>query len=364
MKCDFLIVGAGFAGCVLAERIASRLGATVLLVERRNHIGGAAYDYYNEHGILVQAYGPHIFHTTSRAVWEYLSRFTRWNGYIHRVLACVNGIEVYLPININTIERLYGCRLTPKKLRAFLAAQSVKPAKIRNARDVVVSQVGTQLYELFFKNYTRKQWGIWPEHLDPQVTARLPVRFSRDSRYFSDPYQGIPRGGYTPMFAGMLDHKNIHILLNTDYKDIRRSVKCHKLIYTGPVDYYFNYAYGALPYRSLQFKHRTLNVERYQNAAVVNYPNRYRFTRITEFKYLYLQQHPKTTICYEYPQAQGPPYYPLPTAEAHQLYLKYKKLADRLSNVYFIGRLAQYRYLNMDQVVGSALKLFQKIKNA
>ncbi|HEB75425.1 MAG TPA: UDP-galactopyranose mutase [Nitrospirae bacterium] len=362
MRVDYLIVGAGFAGCTLAERLATQLGKTVLVVERRDHIGGNAYDYYNEDGILVQKYGPHIFHTDSEAVWKYLSRFTRWNGYVHRVLAVVRGKEVYLPINLDTMERLYDRSFTPEELERFFERHRVRVDEIRNSRDVVVSQVGEELYELFFKNYTKKQWGLYPEELAPEVTKRLPVRFNRDTRYFTDRFQGIPSDGFTRMFERMLDNSNINpVLLNTDYRDIVDSVRFDKLVYTGPIDYYFDYKYGRLPYRSLDFKFVTLDKERHQNAGVVNYPNEHDYTRVTEFKHFYMQKHPKTTICYEYPTAEGDPYYPIPKPEFEEIYLKYKREADKLGSVYFIGRLAQYKYLNMDQVVAGALELFEEL---
>jgi UDP-galactopyranose mutase len=355
---DFVIVGAGFAGSVLAERIATQLNQKVLLVEKRNHIGGNAYDYYNKDGILVQKYGPHIFHTNTKKVWEYLSGFTEWNSYVHRVLAHVNGKEVYLPISIETMEKLYERTFTADEFKKYFDSRKAKITEIRNARDVIVSQVGKELYELFFKNYTKKQWGLYPEQLDPQVTRRLPVRFNRDTRYFTDKYQGIPKYGYTQMSERMVDNKNIHVLLKTDYKDVIGSIKFGKLIFTGPIDYYFDYMHGELPYRSLNFEFETLNVERYQNAAVVNYPNDHDYTRITEFKHFYFQEHPRTTICYEYPRSEGAPYYPSPNPESREIYCKYKKEAERLDDVYFVGRLAQYKYLNMDQVVNTALQLF------
>ena len=362
MKYDFLIVGAGFAGCVLAERVARQPGCEVLLVECRNHIGGNAYDYYNEDGILVQKYGPHIFHTNSKKVWDYLAQFTGWNNYVHRVLASVNGKEVYLPINIDTMEKLCERTFTAETLKEYFEKRRVKVDKTKNSRDVIVSQIGQEIYELFFKNYTKKQWGVYPEELAPEVTSRLTVRFDRDTRYFADSYQGIPKHGYTRLFEKMLDNKNIHLLLNTDYKDVVKSIKFKKLVYTGPIDYYFDYMYGRLPYRSLDFKFEVLETERYQNAGVVNYPNDHDYTRITEFKHFYLQRHPKTAICYEYPKSEGTPYYPIPRAENYEIYHKYKEEAGKLNNVCFVGRLAEYKYLNMDQVVEEALKVFRDIK--
>lgn len=363
MEIDFLIVGAGLTGITLAERIAAQLKKRVLLVEKRNHVGGNAYDYFNEDGILVQKYGPHIFHTNSKEVWDYLGQFTEWNGYVHRVIAQVNGKEVYLPINLETLERLYDRTFSPEEMTEFLEQRKVTIDQIKSARDVVISQVGKELYELFFKNYTKKQWGVYPDELNAEVTKRLPVRFNRDTRYFTDTYQGIPKYGYTKMSEKMLDDRNIHILLNTDYKQIIHEVKFNKLIVTAAPDYFFDYLYGQLPYRSLDFTFETIDVEKYQNAAVVNYPNDYDYTRITEFKHFYSQKHDKTTICREYPKPEGDPCYPIPKPEYQEIYLKYKKEAEKLTNVYFVGRLAEYRYLNMDQVVSEGLQLFDRLKN-
>jgi UDP-galactopyranose mutase len=362
MKVEFLIVGAGFAGCTLAERIASQYDKKVLLVDRRSHVGGNAYDFYNDEGLLVQKYGPHIFHTNTREVWEYLSQFTQWNSYVHRVLASVNGEEVYLPINLNTMSTLYNRDFTPEEMKGFLEKKRIALSEIRNSRDAVLSQVGEELYDLLFKNYTKKQWGVYPEELDAQVTSRLHVRFNADTRYFTDRYQGIPKHGFSKMFEAMASHKNIHLLLNTDYKDVLGLVKFNKQIFTGPIDYYFDYLYGKLPYRSLDFRFETHDVERYQRAAVVNYPNNHDYTRITEFKHFYFQKHEKTTICYEYPRAEGDPYYPIPKADFLEIYKKYKQESNKLKNTYFIGRLAEYTYLNMDQVVERALAVLKDIQ--
>ncbi len=364
MTYDYLIVGAGCAGCVLAERLANGLQRKVLLIDRRHHIGGNAYDFCNDDGLLVQRYGPHIFHTKMKQVWDYLCRFTEWNGYVHRVLAKVKDKEVSLPINLDTMERLYARAFTPDQLREYLDQRRIHCETIENARDVVVSQVGEELYELFFKNYTRKQWGLDPEQLDPGVTSRLPVRFDRDTRYFADPYQGIPTQGFTVMFERLLGSPNIALRLDTDYRAVAASERYRKLIYTGPIDEFFGWVHGRLPYRSLVFEVETLDVERFQDAGVVNYPNDQDYTRITEFKHLYLQTHPRTTICYECSAAEGPPYYPIPTPGNRDLYRQYKAEADKLDGVYFLGRLAQYEYLNMDQVISRALDLFGRIRTS
>lgn len=363
MKCDYLIVGAGLAGCVLAERLANGLGRRVVLIERRDHIGGNAYDCRDSRGLFIQPYGPHIFHTANRAVWDYLSQFTTWNGYVHRVLSNLGDKEVYLPINLDTMERLCGRTFTPEELREYFEQRKVRLDRIENARDKVVSQIGTELYDLLFKNYTKKQWGLYPEQLDPQVTGRLPVRLDRDTRYFADPWQGLPTDGFTRMLERMLDSPNIELRLRTEYRDVAASIDCDGLIFTGAIDEFFNYRHGRLPYRGARFQFETLPVERFQNAGVVNYPNHQAYTRITEFKHLYLQRHAETTICYEYGSDEGPLCYPVPAPANHALYARYKSEADTLEDTHFVGRLAEYQYLNMDQVVERALNLFQKIRN-
>ena len=358
---DYLIVGAGYAGSVLAERLARVAGKRVLLCDRRPHIAGNAYDHYNDAGVLVHKYGPHIFHTNSREVFEYLSQFTAWRQYEHRVLASVDGQLLPIPINLDTINRYYGLNLTSFQVEEFLNSVAEKREEIRTSEDVVVNRVGRELYEKFFRNYTRKQWGLDPSELDASVTARVPIRTNRDARYFADNYQAMPLHGYTRMFGRMLDHPNIHVMLNTDYRDIERIIPYKKMIYTGPVDEYFDLRYGKLPYRSLEFKHETKDTEVYQSAPVVNYPNDNLYTRITEFKYLTGQEHRKTSIVYEYPQAEGDPYYPVPRPENAELYAKYKTLADETQGVHFVGRLATYKYYNMDQVVAQALTAYKKI---
>ncbi len=361
---DFVIVGAGFAGSVLAERLASQAGKRVLLVERRRHIGGNAYDYFDEAGILVHKYGPHIFHTNSSRVFDYLSEFTSWRPYQHRVRALVDGRLLPIPINLDTINELYGLSLSSFELSKFFESVREDVAEIRTSEDVVVARVGRELYEKFFRGYTRKQWGLDPAELDAGVTSRVPTRTTRDGRYFTDTYQAMPLHGYTRMFERMLDHPNIKLMLNTDYREIDGLVSCSGLIYTGPIDEYFDYRYGRLPYRSLEFELRTVDTPRYQPYPVVNYPNDYAYTRITEFKYLTGQEHSRTTIVTEYPREEGDPYYPVPRPENAELYAKYRALAERLSHVYFVGRLATYKYYNMDQVVAQALATFDRLKRA
>jgi UDP-galactopyranose mutase len=358
---DYLIVGAGFAGSVLAERLARGSGKSVLLCDRRNHVGGNAYDHADAAGILVHKYGPHIFHTNSRDIFEYLSRFTTWRSYEHRVLASVEGKLLPIPINLDTINRLYGLKLAENEVEKFLATRAIKYESPRTSEEVVLSRVGADLYEKFFRNYTRKQWGVDPSQLDAQVTARIPVRTNRDDRYFTDQFQFMPRRGFTRMFENMLDHEHIDLALATDFYELRKEVNFRQLIYSGPIDQFFDFRYGKLPYRSLHFEHRTLDREWFQPVAVVNYPNDFEYTRVTEFKHLTGQQHRRTSIVYEYPHGEGDPYYPVPQPTNASIYSQYRKLAESLPNVRFVGRLGTYRYYNMDQVVGQALTLYKNL---
>jgi len=350
---DYLIVGAGFAGSVSNKK--------VLIIDKRDHIAGNAYDYFNKDGILIHKYGPHIFHTNSKEVFEYLNQFTPWRPYEHKVLASVDGQLVPIPINLNTINQLYGLNLCSADVEEFFAKRAEKVDRVQTSEDVVVSKVGRELYEKFFRGYTRKMWDLDPSELDASVTARVPTRVNRDDRYFTDTYQAMPLYGYTHMFQNMLSHKNIKIMLNTDYKDIIDMIPYKNLIFTGPVDEYFNYCYGKLPYRSLEFKFETIDREVFQPTGTVNYPNEQLYTRITDFKYLTGQVHPKTAIVYEFPKAEGDPYYPVPRPENAELYKKYQQLASTKKNTYFVGRLATYKYYNMDQVVAQALTTFKKI---
>lgn len=360
---DALIVGAGYAGSILAERLAAGSGSKVLLVDRRPHIGGNAYDQFDEAGVLMHRYGPHIFHTNSDDIVRYLSRFTAWRPYEHRVLASVDGKLVPIPINRTTINALYGLDLRSDEQAAdFLASRAEPVEHIRTSEDVVVSAVGRELYEKFFQGYTRKQWGVDPSELDKSVTARVPTRTNADDRYFTDSFQSMPKNGYTAMFENMLDHDNITIGTGVDFADVRDEVLYDKLIFTGPVDEFFDHRYGALPYRSLRFEHVTLNQEQFQETGTVNYPHPdVPYTRISEYKHLTGQKHAKTTITYEYPSAVGDPYYPIPRPENQALYKKYEALALARPDVAFVGRLATYRYYNMDQVAGQALATYRRM---
>jgi UDP-galactopyranose mutase len=358
---DWLIVGAGFAGSVLAERIASQRGESVLLIDRRPHIGGNAYDRYDDAGLLIHQYGPHIFHTNSKAVFDYLSKFTLWRPYEHRVLAEVDGMLLPIPINLDTVNRLFGLDLDSQQLVAWFAERAEPREEIRTSEDVVVSAVGRELYEKFFRGYTKKQWGVEPSELDKSVTARVPTRVNRDDRYFSDVFQYMPEGGYTRMFERMLDHSKIKVMLQTDFEEIRKVIPYRRLIYTGPIDEYFKFRFGRLPYRSLQFRHVTLDKSWRQPVAVVNYPQTQAYTRVTEYKHLTGQEHGKTSLTYEYPSDAGDPYYPVPRAENTEMYKRYEQLALAQKDVWFVGRLATYRYYNMDQVVGQALATFRRI---
>jgi UDP-galactopyranose mutase len=345
----------------VAERLASDGGRKVLIVDKRMHFGGNAYDRYDAAGILIHQYGPHIFHTNSREVFSYLSRFTEWRPYQHRVKACVDGQLVPIPINLDTINQLYGTAFSSAEAERFLAGLAEPRTPVRTAEDYVVSKIGRELYNKFFRNYTRKQWDLDPSELDATVTGRVPVRTNRDDRYFTDTYQAMPATGYTRMFEKMLSHPNIKVLLNTDYREIEDVVPFGAMVYTGPIDEFFDYRFGQLPYRSLEFQFDTVDRPVFQPAPVINYPNEHCYTRCTEFKYLTGQSHAKTTVVYEYPTASGEPFYPIPRPENTALYRKYEALAAGQSNVHFCGRLATYRYYNMDQVVAQALSLAERL---
>jgi UDP-galactopyranose mutase len=362
---DILVVGAGFAGSVLAERLASQAGQRVLVVDKRPHVGGNAHDRYDDAGVLVHPYGPHIFHTNSADVFEYLSRFTAWRPYQHRVLASVDGQLLPMPINLDTVNRLYGLSLNSFELDDFFARHAEGAGPLRTSEDVVVARVGRDLYNKFFRGYTRKQWGLDPSELDASVTARVPTRTNRDDRYFTDTYQAMPLHGYDRLFQNLLAHPNIKLMLNTDYREIVNVVPWKHMVYSGPVDAFFDHRHGRLPYRSLHFAHVTLRPpqgsEHLQPVGTVNHPNDHAYTRVTEFKHLTGQRHELSSLVYEYPRADGDPYYPVPRAENAALFRRYEAEAEQLSDVSFVGRLANYKYYNMDQVVAQALATFKRL---
>lgn len=360
---DVLVVGAGYAGSVMAERLAADWGKRVLVVDRRPHVGGNAHDARDAAGVLIHPYGPHIFHTNSQAIVDYLSRFTAWRPYEHRVLAEARGQLLPMPINRTTVSRFFGVELAEDEVDAFLAARAESVAEVRTSADVVLARVGRELYEAFFQGYTRKQWGLDPSQLDKSVTSRVPTRTDDDDRYFQDRFQQMPRHGYAPMFRRMLGHPNIEVALETDYAEIVHGRRFGHVVFTGPVDEYFGHRFGKLPYRSLRFRHETRDEPWAQPVAVVNYPSEsVPYTRVTEFKHLTGQVHPRTSLCYEYPSAEGDPYYPIPRPENARLYARYQALADATPGVTFVGRLATYRYYNMDQVVGQALATYQRLR--
>ncbi|MDP9162648.1 MAG: UDP-galactopyranose mutase [Pseudomonadota bacterium] len=365
-KYDYLIVGCGFAGSVLAERLANPHGARILMIDKRDHIGGNAFDEKDAAGILMHRYGPHIFHTNSDEVFNYLSNFTNWRPYEHRVLASVRGQLVPIPINRTTLNKLFDLDLkTDEEAAAYLASRAETVDEIKTSEDVVINAVGRELYELFFRGYTRKQWGLDPSELDKLVTARIPTRTNTDDRYFADKHQAMPADGYTAMFKAMLDHPNIDIALGADFRDLKDEVEAKHIIYTGPIDEYFDFRFGKLPYRSLKFEHKTLDQAEYQSVGTVNYPSEdIPYTRISEYKHLTGQTSDKTSITLEYPSAEGDPYYPIPRPENQALFKKYEALADATTGVTFVGRLATYRYYNMDQIVGQALATFRRIDAA
>ncbi len=364
MTWDYLIVGAGFAGSVLAERLASQRGATCLVIDRRAHIAGNAYDRHDAAGVLIHTYGPHYFRTNSDRIVAYLSQFTEWHHVDYKILSWTDGRHWQFPINLNTFEQLLGRASTSEEMERTLAEWRVPIASPRNSEEVIISQVGRRLYEMFFKNYTRKQWKRDPSELDASVCGRIPIRTNRDDRYLSEKFQALPKEGYTAMFRRMLAHPKIEVRLDADFREVRKDVQARHLIYTGPLDEYFDHCFGALPYRSLRFEEETLQREFFQPAMQVNYPNEHDYTRIVEIKHATGQRLPVTTIVREYPEDYGPgrePYYPIPAPDARALYERYAERAAQEKGVRFVGRLATYRYYNMDQIVGMALAEFERL---
>lgn len=362
---DWVVVGAGFAGAVMAERLAQGLGARVLVIDKRPHVGGNAYDVHDQAGVLIHQYGPHIFHTNSQRIVDYLSRFTAWRPYEHRVLASVDRQLVPLPINRTTLNRLYGLSLgSEAEVESFLRSRAEPLTEIRTAEDKVVSQVGRELFEKFFAGYTHKQWGMPASELDKSVTARVPTRTNDDDRYFTDSFQAMPLEGYTKLFQRMLKHPNITVLLSTRLQDISGSIAFRRMVYTGAIDEFFDFRFGKLPYRSLRFEHVTLAHPWQQPVAVINYPQDGAYTRSTEYKHLTGQSHPFTSLSYEYPTDHGDPYYPVPRPQNQQQFKLYEELARGVPDVAFVGRLATYRYYNMDQIVGQALSTYRRLAEA
>lgn len=357
---DFLVVGAGFAGSVLAERLASKAGARVLLIDRREHLGGIACDGYHVSGVLIHRYGPHAFHTNSQTVYSYLSRFTSWRPYEHRAMSLVDGRLVPFPINLDTINALCGTALSESQARAFLDERAVPGCARGTVEDHVVSVIGWDLYRALYENYTRKQWGMDPSRLPASIAARIPVRLNRDGRYFTDAWQGIPVPSYLHLFTCLTDHPNICLRLGTDYREVPRS-SYRQLAYTGSVDELYEYRLGRLPYRSLKFEHVVKRGERLQPVAQLNYPQHEPYTRSIEHKHMTGQQVSSTVVTYELPAAEGTPFYPLPCSDPVALYEKYKELAKR-DGVLLAGRLGSYRYLNMDEVVAQALSLGHRLR--
>lgn len=351
---DAVVVGSGIAGSVLARRLAEEKGDQVLIVEKRNNISGYCYDFRDDNGILIHKYGPHIFRTDSEKVWKFLSRFTEWEDYQHKVLANVNGQFYPMPINLDTVNCFLGTHYTVENVGEYFESHKKELKEINCVKDVIEGQIGSEFYRAFFEKYTEKQWGLSCEQLPPEIVARIPIRKNRDDRYFTHQYQAMPKTGYTEMMRNILDHPNIHIMLNTDYKDVKDYIKCKHIYYSGPIDEYYDYRYGKLPYRSVTFKFETYQLEQYQPVAVVNYPNNYDYTRITEFKHFYHMKTSNTVIAKEFPGANGTPSYPIPTSENRELYKKYAAIPN--DKVIFIGRLGEYRYYSMDQIVENILE--------
>lgn len=364
---DILIIGAGISGAVLAERYAS-IGKKVLIIEKRNHIAGNCYDYVDENGILVSKYGAHLFHTNDELVWEYVNKFSEWYPWEHKVIARVGDKTVPIPVNITTVNELFGTKISNEdEMKTWLEEHRSPIAKPSNGEDAVLSRVGPILYEKMFKHYTKKQWDKYPSELDASVLDRIPVRTNFDDRYFSDTYQALPKGGYTQLFENILNNSNIEVLLETDYFDVKdQYTNYEKLFYTGPVDRFFEFKHSLeekLEYRSINFVSETIDAEFFQENSVINYPGtEVDFTRIIEYKHFGNQNSDKTTIVKEFTVDEGEPYYPVPNPRNQEIYARYKDEADKLVDVHFVGRLANYKYFNMDQAFKNALDLFDQLE--
>lgn len=378
---DYIIVGAGYAGVVMAQKIANELDKKVLIMEKRNHIAGNCFDYKDENNILIHKYGPHLFHTDNKKVFNYLSEFTSWDIYNHKVLAVIDGKEVPIPFNINTLYEVFptslASKLEDKLLNEFEYNSKIPILELKNSTDKDMQFLADFVYEKIFVHYTAKQWGMKPEDMDSAVTARVPIFVGRDDRYFNDKYQVVPTNGYTKLFENMLNHKNIKLMLNTRFDEVCKIDEDGfklmenefkgKVIYTGQIDELFDYKFGELPYRSVDMKFETVDKEFYQDATTVNYPNAYDFTRITEFKHIHPTVSDKTTILKEYPKeyrkGKDTPYYPIFTDENQEKYNKYLEHSKRWNNLILLGRLAEYKYYDMDDMVERVLEVFENKLN-
>ena len=363
-----LVVGAGFSGATIANLLAEKSNEQVLVVDKKEHIGGNCYDYRDKNGIMIHAYGSHIFHTNSEKVWKYINQFTEFNTYMHKVIGLLDGIETHIPFNFNTLydvfPKSYAELLEHKLLDNFNINTKVPILEFQKQDDDDLKYLANYVYEKIFLHYTTKQWGVAPTDVDGAVTARVPVYLSKDNRYFQDKYQGIPLNGYTEVIKNMLNHKNIRVQINTDYTVLNWK-RFDKIFFTGSIDEFFNYKYGNLPYRSVRFKIETHDKEYYQSNACVNYPCNYDFTRIHEYKYYLDDRSSKTVIAKEYSEdfelGKNERYYPIPKDENFELYNKYLAEAEKLENVYFLGRLGDYKYYNMDSAIERAIKLYESL---
>lgn len=363
MNYDVVVIGSGFAGAVIAERFANISKKKVLVIEKRNHIGGICYDSYDGNGLLVNKYGPHIFHTNSDLVFNYLSEFSEWVSYRHKVMAKYKKKYYSIPINRATINKFFNLKLkTDEEVKLFLNSIKIQKKQILTSEDIITSQIGKELFEAFFEKFTKKQWNYYPKELKPGICGRIKVRFDDSEGYFKDVYQVMPKNGYHTLFNNLLDNRNIEIILDADYKKVINNINYKVLIFTGPIDSYYDYAFGKLPYRSIKFKFRNIKKEFYQKYPVVNFVGDEEYSRITEFKRITGQISKSTTICIEYPDFNNDPYYPILNEEGIKLYSKYNKLSQNEKKVFFVGRLATFKYFDMDQTVYKSIKFFNDIK--
>ncbi|MBO6281460.1 MAG: UDP-galactopyranose mutase [Alphaproteobacteria bacterium] len=365
-----LVVGCGLSGITMAHRLADELNEEVVIIDTKSHIGGTCYDYKDENGITVHKYGPHIFRTNSTEIWDFLSQFTEWYPFMHHVLGVIDGIEVPIPFNINSMHKVFpkqlAEKLETKLIQQFGYNKKVPILELRKTDDEDLQFLAEYIYQKVFLGYTIKQWNFTPEQLDPSVTGSVPVYISRDDRYFQEKYQGIPLNGYTKMFENMLKHPNIKVRLNTAYTDVKDIKSYNRIFYTGAIEEFFNYKYGKLPYRSLDIRIKTFNTEKFQNAPVVNYPENYDFTRIAEYKYFLNEKSDKTVLSFEYPQdyelGKNDRIYPILNPQNQAIYNRYLQEAEHMPNVFFLGRLGAYRYYDMNRTIAAVFELFNKIK--